>query len=71
MVQQRRLKVSSAVETGLLLKLVDAPIEALDHAGRLRRAAAPLDARCRLDARPGTGNVELVYAARLLVLVGK
>ena len=38
-VQQSGLQISPAIETGLLQQLVDAPVEALDHAIGLRMAS--------------------------------
>jgi hypothetical protein len=52
------------IETGLLQQFVDAPVEALDHAIRLRVARR----RQAMLGRQGcTGHVECVFAAGLLV----
>jgi hypothetical protein len=67
-VQQSRLQVSPAVETGLLQQFVDAAVEALNHAVRLR-VARRCQAMLGRDGR--AGYVECMPAAWLLVFGGE
>jgi len=67
-IHQCGLQIGAAVEAGLLQQLVDAAVEALDHAVRLRMPRRRQAVLCR---QCGASHVEGVLAARLLVFGGE